>query len=373
LDPARLLDNDPPPPVVIEQVVADDRIIFGDGAPQAEAVPAVHHLPPGRGRVLEIRYTASSFRAPEKIQFKYRLEHSDSEWHVDNRNRRAALYTNLKPGAYRFQVFACSSQGVWNSAGDSFAFTLAPFFYQTETFYIACSVLLVALALGIQAFRLNVQRRLLRLEQEAALQRERARIARDMHDDLGANLTQIAILSEVTTRDWSHLDRAKSNVEKISATARKLVDNISELVWATNPGNDTLDNLAAYFREYAASYFEGTAIRCHLDFPPAVPPIPVSSEMRRALFLVLKEAIQNAVKHSAANQVDISLSYAPPELRLSLRDNGRGFNVESVSRFSNGLQNMRRRVEAVQGFLEIQSSQGAGTSLEVRVRLLDKS
>jgi signal transduction histidine kinase len=231
---------------------------------------------------------------------------------------------------------------------------------------------------------LRIQRQFLRLEQQAELERVRARIAEDMHDDIGASLSQIAILSEVARRDLGDPRRAESTVERISGIARRLVDSLSELVWATNPRNDTLDNMAAYFREYSANYFEPTVIECRLNFPADLPSMPVPAETRRALFLALKEALHNVVKHSRAREVEVGLSldtiavgrntfgaHKPAsDIGLFVHDDGSGLSPEHGGRrFGNGLRNMRRRIEAVGGTTKFQSGPGQGTRVSFNVPL----
>jgi signal transduction histidine kinase len=369
VDPERLLRDPVPPPVVIEQVTADNTIVFGDGAPKSKADRTGISLAPGRARVLAIRYTSSSFSAPEKVQFRYRLHGYDQSWQYDDHNRREALYTNLRPGSYRFEVWARNHDGVESAAGELFAFSLQPHVYETAGFYVACAVFVVGATVGIQAYRLGVQRRMLHLERDAALHCERSRIAQDVHDDLGASLTQIAILSEVAQRDWTHSETARAHVAKISATARTVVDNLSELVWATNPRNDTLDNFVSYLREFAARFFENASILCRLDFPQSVPDLPLAAELRRSLFLVVKEALHNVLQHSRASQVQITVAFPRSHLSISIRDNGRGFEPQSIASSSNGLRNIRQRVERAGGTVTIQSQPGAGVAIDLRVPL----
>jgi ligand-binding sensor domain-containing protein/signal transduction histidine kinase len=389
INPKLSRDNRVPPPVIIEQVLADDEMILRQGLPvsksavdrdggasreripHAPAEPALR-LGPGRAHLVEIRYTANALTAPERVRFKYRLEGYDDEWH-DAGDRRVAIYTNLRPREYRFQVIACNSHGYWNHTGAAFRFELAPHFYETWPFYVLCGGVAAAAIMAVLAIRLRFQHKFLKLEQEAELERVRARIAEDIHDDIGASLSQIAILSEVARGDLLDPRRAEPNVERISGIARQLVDSLSELVWATNPRNDTLDNMAAYFREYAANYFESTPIRCQLDFPPRLVHGTIPPEMRRALFLILKEALHNVLKHSGASEASVSLRFEPHHHRKSFAiemrvvDNGRGLPAEGGRRFGNGLRNMNRRAESVKGRLEFDSSPGTGTRLRVSV------
>ena len=403
IDPRRVQENNVPPPVVIEKVLADDRTILSDvdlsagsknggiGNPQDSTgnsqmeppgTESPVRLAPGRARVLEIHYTANSFAAPGKIRFKYRLDNYDQDWRDDLENRRLALYTNLRPGNYRFQVKACNNHGVWNDVGASFAFYLAPHFYETWPFYAVCALLTLGAAAGVQAYRLNVQRQMLRLEQQASMERERTRIAQDMHDDLGANLTKIAIMTEVARKNPSLPGGVGNQLQQVSEMARNVVDSITEIIWAVNPRHDRLENLCAYLREYTSQALEPTSIRCRIQFPEQIPSIPLSAEMRRNIFLVIKEALHNITKHSQARnaRLDLSLITPPPalsnasnsapHLEIIVADDGCGFDISGPTKRGDGLRNMTNRIATLGGVFEIESKPGAGTTVRLHVPLI---
>lgn len=232
----------------------------------------------------------------------------------------------------------------------------------------------VGCAAGIQAYRLSVQRRFLRLEQEAALQRERERIAQDMHDDLGANLTKIAMLSEVARQQAENAEQARSMAGEISEMARGAVDNISEIVWVTNPRNDDLENLVAYLRSHAAEYFENTSISCVINFPEDLPAAEVKGELRRDILLVFKEALHNAARHSGASQVDVALKVTRNEasawyLSIAVSDNGCGFDVPASQSLGNGLESMVYRLQRRGGLVTILSKPQQGTRVTMSVPL----
>jgi signal transduction histidine kinase len=234
----------------------------------------------------------------------------------------------------------------------------------------------VTCAAGVQAYRLRVQRRLLQLEQHAALQRERARIAQDMHDDLGANLTKIAILSEVTKHQAGDPAQVRSTADTISGMARTVIDHMSEIVWVTNPRNDALENLSGYLRGYAAAFFEATTLQCHIGFPQpeTLPDVMVKGELRRDILLVFKEALNNVVRHSRATEVTVTLEVdrAGEEtwtLLLSVSDNGQGFDEDKILG-GNGLRNMRARVAKRGGRVSIVSKGGEGTCIDIRLSLV---
>jgi len=387
IDPRTVYRNERAPPVIIEQVTAKHGVVFGANpevidAPtndlvRTERASGTCRLKPGHADVLEIRFTANSFVEPAKVRFKHRLEGHDSSW-SEPHSTRVAHYTNLRPGKYRFQVVACNNHGYWNEGGDEFSFFVAPHFYETWSFYSLCAVGLVTGAAGVQAFRLRLQRKMLRLEQQEALQRERERIARDMHDDLGANLTRIAILSEVAKHQAENPDQVRTTAKTISDTARRVVDNISEIVWLTNPKNDSLDSLVGYLRAYAAEFFELSPVTCRLDFPNRVPHISVPGELRRDILLTFKEALNNAARHSQAREIVITCELAEQDstgqrFTLMVADDGKGLDEAQVNATNNGLRNMRERLLRRGGSVEIASNWGRGTCVSIAVILPPQS
>jgi signal transduction histidine kinase len=201
----------------------------------------------------------------------------------------------------------------------------------------------------------------------SALHQQRKQIARDIHDDLGASLTHIIQMSGQANNGPGEPQKAADQSERIRITAEQAVDQISEILWVTNPAYDTLEDLVMYVREYAATLFESSSINVHFDFPETVPVHQVSGAFRRHVLLLVKEALQNTLKHAAAKNVRIRLRQDNEVLHLSVSDDGRGLPVEEPNRSGNGLTNMRERVTELYGSFELLSRPGGGT--EVRVSL----
>jgi len=325
-------------------------------------------LPPGRGDVLELRYTANSLVAPEKVQFRYCLYHDghDDTW-TEAGNRRVAYYTNLRPGNYTFRVIACNNHGVWNEEGASYSFFLAPHFYQTWLFYLLCSLTVVLAGYGLHWIRLSVVRKIERLEKQHALEKERARIANEMHDDLGSSLTQIALLGELANRDLPDANKTGEHIQKITRTTREVFRAMDEIVWAVNPKHDTLSSLIGYLSKYAQDFLRPAGIRCRLDLPQNLPPHPLTTDERHNLFLTVKEALNNIVKHAGASEVWLRVSLDSARCLISIEDNGRGFAIGSARPDGNGLTNMRERLAPTSGEFKLNSQPGQGTRLELIV------
>lgn len=311
-----------------------------------------------------------SFTAPEENQFRYKLEGYDRDW-VDAGARRAAYYNNLSPGDYTFRVMACNNDGVWNSHGPTVVLSLQPHLWQTLWFRFAVTSLGLCLAAATARYatRKRMQAQLLQLEQQHAIEKERTRIAQDMHDDLGVRLSEILLLSDLTHRNHGKPGEVQALTGKISCAARELVDNLDAIVWAVNPKNDSLDKFSDYLCENVPMYLKMSGIQCSFDVSPDLPARPLSSELRHNLFLVVKEALHNVVKHAQATRVEIQLRLLDNSVIVGIADNGRGLPEKAGSNFGNGLSNMADRLKRVGGSLELASEPGKGTRISLRVPL----
>lgn len=204
------------------------------------------------------------------------------------------------------------------------------------------------------------------LSRQLEFEHERLRIAGDMHDDIGSSLTKIVIASELAMKTGLS-DEAKGLLERITRTSRDVIDSIGNIIWAINPRNDRLDNLAGYMREFAADLFELSSIHCKIDFPDTLPDVPFSSEARRNIFLVFKEALNNVFKHANASEVSIQLRISGDFIEFIVVDNGTGFTSSKRGTFGNGLLNMKTRMESIGGECEITGQNMGGTTVLIRM------
>jgi signal transduction histidine kinase/ligand-binding sensor domain-containing protein len=367
VDPAGVKINPRPPPVCVEEIRVDDKK-FADGNASGPL-----KIPPGRHRI-EFEYTGLSFVAPEKVRFKCRLENFETQW-TDAGGKRVATYNYIPPGNYSFQVVACNNDGVWNDTGATLAFEVLPYFWQTAWFRLLAGLATLLAASGAVWFdtRRRMRRKLERAERQRDIERERSRIARDIHDDLGAHLTRITMMSESARGDLANAERTAVGLEKIYDTARELTRSMDEIVWAVSPRHDTLESLATYLEKFAQDWLVGIGIRCRLDLPLQFPEWHLTSEVRHNVFLAFKEALHNVVKHSGATEVLIRLAIQEKSFELAVEDNGRGFTAgEKMKNTSaakgraasgNGLENMKRRLNSIGGNCEIQSVPSGGTKV----------
>ena len=274
-----------------------------------------------------------------------------------------AEYSYIPPGSYTFHVRACNSDGVWNRRRRVAGAVGAAAFL--------ADVVVLSRWPCWRASRAGGRQGLVylpppacaaswkRLERQQAIERERTRIAKDIHDHLGANLTRISLLSQSAHGELENPAQAAAQLDRIYDTSRELTRSMDEIVWAVNPQHDTLDSLASYLGNFAQEYLGSLDLRCRLDVPLQLPHWPITAEMRHNVFLAFKEALHNIVKHSGASEVSVALATARGGFQLVVRDNGKGFDPAAVPARpgrGNGLKNMRQRLEKIGGNCEIHSA-----------------
>ncbi len=250
-------------------------------------------------------------------------------------------------------------------------FIIVPF-WETWWFRALVAAALLIWVGGTVRFleRRKYQLRLQRAEQERTLERERARIAQDLHDDLGSSLTRLTLLSGLVKADKDNPEQVEAHANKLSAAADQTVRALEEIVWAVRPGSDTLQSLLDYIAHFANELFDGNTTHCRLDLPHDLPPLPLLPDMRHNIFLIVKEALTNALKHSGASEVLVQAKISGRTLEIVVRDDGKGFDPKSLAEgWRNGMGNMRRRTDAMGAKLDMQSEPGKGTTVTLSVNL----
>ncbi|HEX4945922.1 MAG TPA: two-component regulator propeller domain-containing protein [Blastocatellia bacterium] len=353
IDPAHLKLNQQPPPVVIERVVVDDKDV---------AMNAAITLPPGTAR-FEFYYTGLSFIAPNKVTFKYKLESFDPDW-IEAGTRRVAWYTNIPEGKYRFVVLACNNDGVWSEAAANIEFVLQPRFYQTWWFYALC--LLTLAAGGWVWYRLRVQR----LEgQFNAVLAERTRIAREIHDTLAQGFAGISVQLELVARLLTKApEAAKPHLDQARQLVRSSLDEARRSVWALRSQALENSDLPSALNATVQQLLADTAIQSQVQVSGTYRELNRTIEDN--LLRIGQEAITNAIKHAQAQQLRVELSYVTDRVKLSVQDDGRGFDSTQQSPNGHfGLVGMHERVTQMGGTLTVNSRPDAGTKILVEVPL----
>ncbi len=301
---------------------------------------------------LEIEFVSPNFREETAVRYQYKLEGVDSDWSAPG-NAREVNYARLAAGSYTFLVRAVGDAGEVSAEPASLRFTILRPVWQRWWFVLVSVIGLGAIGYGLHRYRLT---QLLRVE------RVRTRIARDLHDDVGAGLSQISLLSEVIQRRASDDTAIAEPLSAIAGTSRELVDTMSDIVWTNNPRFDHLGDLVHRMRRFASELLTARGIRLQTDFPANDGDLPLEPETRRQIYLIFKEASNNLARHSGCDEANISLHVTDGWLHLRIADNGCGFDLSSTAE-GNGLRSLRARAESIGGNIEVDSHPGQGTVL----------
>lgn len=307
-----------------------------------------------------IKFATLDYTSPEAHRYQYRLKEHDHEW-INADNVPEARYSKLPHGAYEFEIRSANSEGVWSSPQQLLTLVLTPPFWLTTWFQALGLLSFVSIFFFLTRFYIKrkLEKQLRLTEKQLAVNRERLRISRDMHDELGTGLSKIALLSEVGKK------RGRSDgkiINEISATSRGLTDKMGEIIWALNPQNDTLSNLSAYLKEYIYHTAESLPVNIVVDFPEEIPDINLGHLHRQQLMLVTKEALSNALKHAQATQISFTLVRTDSHILFCLADNGIGFDTGTSQPHKNGrgngLGNMKSRMDTIGGYFSIRVQNG---------------
>ena len=352
-DPARDAGEVLPPRLHLAAVsIYDDPVSLPDFAVDPSFA---HHE-----NYLKLEFRGIYPPAPQSVLYRYRLSGVDPDW-VES-TRQYIQYTSLPPGKYVFELSAGLSGGPWSEV-QSWAFSVRPPFWRTWWFIGLAVALVVGIVVLIATYRM---RRLL------AVERLRTRIAADLHDDIGAGLTEISILSEVIPPLLAdNVDPAASkHIERIGDTSRSLVDSMSDIVWLVSPARDSLFDLVSRLGTFCENMGHGSGIRFEIQNPEDLRKVHLNTETRQNLYLIFKEAINNTVKYSAAEKAVLAVTREGGRLVVELVDDGCGFDSRqpAVKGSGNGLKNMRARAQKIAGELAIISEPGQGTTVRLVCR-----
>lgn len=367
-DPELLPEDSTAPPVLLTRVAMDGQTIASCGGVVSTQMVAnlktlnvPLRLPPSH-RHLEFDFTAFHFVAPENIRFRYQLAGFDNDW-IDAGTERHADYSRLAAGKYQFRIEACVGEGPWSAAPSTLLVTVNPFFWQTWWFRLGVLLLftssVIAIVRYISLSRFRAKMRL--LEQRASLDRERTRIARDLHDDLGCSLNKVALTMEAMQRGSAAPEPEK--IRHCWTMVREVAGSVDEIVWAINPRNDTLRYMVDYLCHFAFEFLQVAEIPCLLELPETIPGREISPEARHSLLLAVKEALNNVVRHAGASEVRLCVAVTENRLSIAVEDNGRGFEYSPDNASCDGLRNMRQRMEELGGQFQLTSKAGAGTRI----------
>lgn len=284
-------------------------------------------------------------------------------------NRFDVNYGRLNAGTYTFWSEELETTGGPLASAQQLQITVLEPFWRTIWFWIGASLLAgLLLWLGGRAIiQWRIRKHLAKVQQERLLEQERLRIARDLHDDLGARLTHISLVSGLAEND-PQSGASRESFRRISGMARELVGALYQTVWTVNPEHDNLEALVNYLCQLTQNLSESARLRCRIHSCAVPAQRPVTSEVRHNITLAVKEALHNAIKHSGGTETGVRIEFEEPHLNISITDNGHGFDASQATH-GNGLKNMRRRMESVGGAVSIHSTPGHGTTVCFAVQI----
>ena len=318
---------------------------------------------------IDLQFACLLFHSNRQIKYAYKMDGIDNDWVYCNYKRNAS-YTSLPPGHYIFNVKAQSPDGIWNSSPTQLSIVIQPPLWQTWWFYSL--ELLVTLSIIFWLIRLYTRRKLAKQKNEferlRAVSDERTRIASEMHDELGSGLTSIRMLSEIAGGKIDHDITVRSEIEKIEKSATNLSENLREIIWTMNTRFDKLDDFIIYVRSYAVEFFDESPIHFQFTAPDMVPEITLNGELRRNVFLCIKEALNNIMKHSKATDASLTIDLSElTNLVIEIKDNGIGIGATQMNKFGNGLTTMKERLKKFGSEMEIETSGGTRLTFKINI------
>jgi len=309
-------------------------------------------------RSVVFTFNTLSYVNEHEIRFQWMLRGIDSEWLAPQKQRQVR-YTNLSPGDYVFSVRAANKNGEWSSA-TSFVFAVLPAFWQTWWFILLSVAVISAMVYGVYRYRLG---QILRVE------RMRTRIAADLHDDVASSLSSVALYSDVIQHELKDLPGdVPALLSRISNLSREVMGNIALIVWAVDPRRDELTEVFQYFQRHAAQLCSAAGISFVAQLPNDMKTAALTPDQRRTIFLILKEALNNALKHSKCSHVAYNCRIADHMMEMTLQDDGKGFVSDDTSK-GHGLRNMSARASGIGAHVTIDSTPGVGTRLHLTMRI----
>ena len=364
LDPKKVAIKPTTPRVLVEAVIADGKELKPAANGEWQASSGV--------RRFEFDYTAPNIDSQPNPHFRHMLAGMDHDW-VDAGVRRVAYYSQLPPGQYQFHVVASGSDSQWHAADQVVHLRVVPRLWESRWLQILASGLLVAILGGSIGWsqRRRYLLRLERLNMQNAMENERRRIARDLHDEFGSSLTGIALQGEAATQNGTIPASAYSEIVSMTRRARQLIGTLDEVVWLTNPVNDSLVNFVAYLCDYTENLLSPTTINRRLEVPSPseATDLALSAQTRHNLLLAVKEALNNSVRHAQAQTIWLKIQIKSGWLVVEIVDDGQGFDPTKARTSGNGLLNFTNRMELIHGQAEIQSHPGQGTTVTLKTPL----
>jgi signal transduction histidine kinase/frataxin-like iron-binding protein CyaY len=340
---------------VVPQVVVTAVKKHNQSVPEAIYVPQGLTLP-YRENFVSFEFASMDFTNPQKNEYQYKLEGFDKNW-IHSGTVHNATYTNLDPGTYTFMVKGSNSDGIWNEKGTAVQLTILPPWYGTWWFRTAMALAFLSAVYGFYSYRLS---------QALKLQDVRNRIASDLHDEVGSNLSNVFIFSNVAQQKAN--EETAPLLQKITDYTQQSMEAMNDIVWMINTRNDRFENIMVRMRTLAAELSDATDCALQLDFDEKLNDVKLNMEDRKNFYLIYKEALNNTAKYAGCKSLSIELKLNGNNVTLKIKDNGKGFDVANTTN-GNGLFNMKKRAALLKGTLSVKSTVGEGTITQITFKV----
>jgi len=359
--PGEMLKNTTRPQVVITGLKIRNQPVpvLAEGSPLSKSIYLTEKLTlPFKENFISFEFASMDFTDPGKNLYRYKLEGFDKDW-INSGNTYSANYTNLDPGAYTFKVKGSNNDDFWNEVGTSVKVIILPPWYMTWWFR---TLMVLAIVLGVYGFYR------FRLGQALKLQAIRDRIASDLHDEVGSNLSNIYIFSNVAQQKAAANDQTAPLLQKITDYTQQSMEAMNDIVWMINTRNDRFENIIVRMRTLAAELTETSDCELQMNFDESLNDVKLNMEERKNFYLIYKEAINNLAKYAGCKNVWVDMTLKQNTVTLIIRDNGKGFDVANTNT-GNGMFNMKKRAQLLNGTFKIDSKMGEGTTLQLRFKV----
>ncbi|MGE5438185.1 MAG: two-component regulator propeller domain-containing protein [Syntrophothermus sp.] len=309
---------------------------------------------------ITFEFSSLDYSDPKSNQYQYMLEGIDKEWQSASSEYRIASYTNLAPGTYTFKVRGSNNDEIWNEAGESLIIKIKAPFWQTWWF-----IVFLILIIGGTVYYISTTR----YKNKLAIEKLKTKLAADLHDSIGSGLTEISILSELTANEVNNNGFHSQNLINISETARHLIDNMSDIVWVVNPQRDTLSDLIIRLKDHYSDLLASLNISFKVNSIDDMSHIKLPMEYKQNLYLLLKEGINNAIKHSNCKRIVLDVNLEENKvLTIKLKDDGIGLDSNNIE-YGNGIKNIKNRAKQIGGSAILLSKIGEGTEIVFRGKI----
>jgi signal transduction histidine kinase/ligand-binding sensor domain-containing protein len=364
--PDTVADRTHNPLVMLTGIMVNDQALQTDTCPMAMKFLEL----PYNQNTLTFEFAALDFNNTPGSEYYYFLAGHDHNW-ISAGQLNRARYSRLKPGKYVFKVRAIHDFDNPQINEATLRLTILKPFWLTTIFLIVVFIAVVSVVVFIVRYFIvqRMKKQIEKLKREQEISNIRRRIASDLHDDIGSGLSKLAMISDRTRLKSSHDNSIGSSLSKISVEARQMIDQLRVIVWALNPQNDQLDNLIAYIRMNVGDYLEDAGFNYEISVQGIIPEKYVSAEFKRNVYYTIREAVHNCVKHAGTCKIFIGIEITPATLKVSVIDDGNGFDVKVLNSNGNGLRFMKKRIDDLGGTFSASENKARGISIVLSVPL----